>query len=109
MPSHSWRGASGRLYPYEYERLPAPPATNAEGNYTFAKVIGNRWHTVYVGQGKLRDRYDAAIREGCVTRKSATHYHWHLNASEAAREQEESDIIRGNSECRAPTGCNERG
>ena len=109
MPSSSWPGESGRLYPYEYAPLPARPLTNAEGNYVFAKRIGGVWFAVYVGQGKLRDRYDAAMREGCVARKSATHYHWHLNASGPVRELEELDIIRGNTECRAPEGCNERG
>ena len=55
---------------------------------------------------RVRDRYDAAVREGCVTRKGATHFHWHLNGSEAARKIEERELIAEHPECQSRSGCN---
>ncbi len=110
MPdTFEWRGGSRQKYKYFIAKLPWRPAANQDGNYIFAKKISGIWHAVYVGQGDLQDRYDAALKEGCVTRKGATHYHRHLNGLAADRRSEESDIIAGNPECRSPTGCNDRG
>ena len=103
---HDWRGASGRSYSYTVHPIGWRPAANQKGNYIFAKQIGPYWEAIYIGQGDLQDRYDAAVREGCVTRKGATHYHEHLRAREDERRQEERDLISGNAECRAPKGCN---
>ena len=104
-----WKGKSGSKYPYASAELPARPPSNKEGNYVFAWKGAQYWHAVYVGQGKLQDRYDAAIEEGCVTEKGATHYHWRPNDSKSSRTDEESDIIEGNPECKAPNGCNGQG
>ena len=101
-----WEGKSGSQYPYASSELPARPSSNEEGNYVFAWKGTQYWHAVYVGQGKLRDRYDAAIKEGCVSEKGATHYHWRPNSSKSSRTDEEFDIIEGNPECKAPKGCN---
>ena len=109
MTTTHWRGGSGSQYEYNVGPISARPVTNSEGNYVFARQTAGIWFAVYVGQGQLRDRYDAAIREGCVTRKGATHYHWHLNSSAANRKSEERDVIAGNPECKAPRGCNGQG
>ena len=100
-----WAGASGAGYEYAVHELPSRPP-NYIGNYIFAKVVNDVWHAVYIGQGNLQDRHDAAIKEGCVTQKGATHYHEHLNYDEIARKGEESDLIAGNPECEWPQGCN---
>ena len=102
----NWRGASGSTYTYHIRSLSWIPDPGQDGNYIFAKLVNGYWHAVYVGQGDLRNRRDAAIRDGCVNRKGATHYHVHLNNDVAARRAEESDIIAGNPECVAPVGCN---
>lgn len=104
-----WRGKSGESYTYEIHKLPWRPSPNQDGNYIFAKKPGQFWHAVYVGQGNLQDRYDAALDDGCVTVKGATHYHVHLNSNSNSRTREESDIIAGNPECMDPTGCNRKG
>lgn len=104
----NWLGASGTIYSYFVYPIHERPPTNDKGNYIFAKrrPLGG-WDAVYVGQGELRNRYDAAIREKCVNRKGATHYHRHMNPIDVRREAEEADIIDGHPECRAPDGCNE--
>ena len=102
-----WTGNSGAQYEYTVHELPwQPPAYT--GNYIFAKQVNGIWHAVYIGQGDLQDRYAAAMREGCVTEKGATHYHEHLNYDETARWGEERDLITGNPECKQPNGCNGR-
>ena len=102
----NWRGSSGVEYKYTVHELPWRPDEGQIGNYIFAKKLGSFWNAVYVGQGDLRERYDAALDEGCVTSKSATHYHGHLNSNSVNRRNEERDIIAGNSECKWPKGCN---
>ena len=102
----TWRGSSGSSYTYYLDKLPWQPSENQDGNYIFAKKINGLWHAVYVGQGDLHDRYDAAMREGCVTMKKATHYHRRINNDASARRAEENDIIAGNPECNWPNGCN---
>ena len=104
----TWKGASGKTYTYMTFRMPHEPSDNGKGNYIFSRLVGAVHYAVYVGQGDLRDRYRAAIREGCVTRKGATHHHYHTDNrwSEASRRQEERDIINGNPSCKEPRGCN---
>ena len=106
----TWIGISGKEYPYELVPLGASlPESN--GNYVFTKNLLGTWHAVYVGQGYLPARYQAAIKEGCVQRHGATHYSYHIRHAnnEDARKKEESDIIDGNPECKAPAGCNGQG
>ena len=103
--SFKWIGDSGNSYEYAVHELDWQPPSY-KGNYIFAKIANGAWHAVYVGQGNLQDRYTAAIAEGCVTKKGATHYHEHLNYDEDARRDEEGDIIAGNPECNWPVGCN---
>lgn len=104
----TWIGESGEEYEYKTVNLPHRPPKDVKGNYIFAKQVGGIWLAVYVGEGILRQRYDAALKEECVTEKGATHYHYHTDHSQSrsARREEESDIIEGNPECKAPKGCN---
>ena len=101
-----WRGASGSSYTYTIHPMPWRPSSGQHGNYIFAKTVNSVWQPVYIGQGDLQARYDAALREGCVTSKGATHYHEHLNSDEPARKREESDLISGHPICKWPRGCN---
>ena len=104
--TQDWTGASGANYTYHIHQLPWPPGPGQKGNYIFAKQIGGLWNAVYIGEGELIDRYNAALREGCVVDNIATHYHEHLNVSEVARKNQEKDLIAGNPECKSPAGCN---
>ena len=101
-----WPGASGQNHTHHYHPLPWRPNDRQDGNYIFARLVDRVWHAVYIGQGHLQSRYDAAMKEGCVNDKGATHYHVHINEGEAARKAEESDLIAGNPECNWPDGCN---
>lgn len=104
--THNWHGQSGHSYKYCVKQIDWKPASEQDGNYIFAKQVNGVWNAVYVGQGDLLNRYNAAMKEGCVIRKGATHYHVHLNGNERPRKEEEMDIIKGNPECNWPIGCN---
>ena len=104
--THDWPGASGQTYTYYIHDLNWVPKADQDGNYIFARQEGGVSYAVYVGQGDLKSRRQAALDEGCVTRKGATHYHCHNNSDRNARLAEESDIIEGNPETKAPKGCN---
>ena len=103
----AWPGASGREYRFTVHPISDRPASRRVGNYIFAKQSSfGTWFAVYIGQGNLQERYDVALREGCVTDKGATHFHSHQNDDERSRRNEETDLIGGNSECWWPSGCN---
>lgn len=107
MTQVSWEGESGDTYSYAVVAIEDGPPNNAKGNYIFAREVWNGYEAVYVGEGSLRDRYNAALEDGCVEDKGATHYHYHPNAYEDGRKMEEQDIILGNPECLTSDGCNE--
>ena len=103
----NWTGESGKKYNFYIRKLPnRPPNKDERGNYIFCKVSNGYYSPIYIGEGKLQERYDAAIAEKCVNSKGATHYHVHLNSDQAARKTEESDLIAGNTQCEWPNGCN---
>ena len=108
MATVDWTGASGKKYTYHVHDLNFDPNPNQDGNYIFEKVVNSVWNAVYVGEGDLKERIAAAKRDGCVTRKAATHIHAHLNGSEKNRKAEEADILAGNPEAYEPTGCNKK-
>ena len=103
--THIWHGF-GTNYEYSVYALPHRPPNGALGNYIFVKSVRIGWEAVYIGQGILSERYDAALKECCVTRKEATHYHFHLNNNKDARKEEEEDLIFCYPECKWPDGCN---
>ena len=103
----NWTGASGRKYQFAVWSLSNRPGNEDEkGNYIFCIVSNGYWSPIYIGEGKLQERYDAAIAETCVTTKGATHYHVHLNSDQVTRKAEERDLIAGNTQCKWPNGCN---
>ena len=101
-----WRGLSGETYAFHYAPLPWNPAPDQDGNYIFARYENGAWRAIYIGQGDLKQRYDAAMADQCVAMHGATHYHAHLNAELRLRLAEERDLIAGNPVCLWPTGCN---
>ena len=101
-----WRGKSGAFYRYAVHELPYRPDPDSDGNYIFARFENGHWQAVYIGQGDLRDRYDGAFNDGCVTERGATHWHAHPQPDSALRKAEEADLIAGNIQCWAPNGCN---
>jgi hypothetical protein len=68
--------------------------------------VNNEWQPVYFGEGDLKERLNAAKKDGCVIRKGATHIHEHLNANAASRKAEESDLLANFPVAYAPIGCN---
>lgn len=107
----TWIGISGKAYSYELVPLHAAAPPPSKGNYIFSNERPEPKEAVYVGEGHLPDRYAAALKEGCIILRGATHYSYHTRNAhdEAARKKEELDIIDGNPECLAPTGCNGQG
>ncbi len=104
--SITWRGLSGQEYRYGVHEIDWVPAADQDGNYIFARAVINGWEAVYVGQGDLKSRSADHLRDGCVTRKGATHYHCNLTRNEDARLAEETDVLKGNPEAYEPVGCN---
>jgi hypothetical protein len=107
-PFVEWLGASGTRYKYYVYELSHDLGSGQDGNYILAREITGGWEAVYVGQGDLEARKTAAMNEGCVTQKGATHFHCHLNPDESARLAEESDVLAGNPEAYEPRGCNHK-
>ena len=106
--SVTWHGLSGQEYTYSIHKIDWVPTADQDGNYIFARAVLNGWEAVYVAQGDLRKRRQAALDEGCVQRKRATRFHCHINARKDDRLAEEEDVLDGNIEAYVPEGCNER-
>ena len=79
-----------------------------EDVYTAPRQIPGGGEAVYGGQGRLQAGKTAAMNEGCVARKGATHFHCHLNPDESARLAEEGDVLAGNPEAYEPRGGNRK-
>ncbi len=105
----TWVGASGKQYSFHVYSLPQSFESEQNGNYIFTKEEGNVCPAIYIGQGDLGDRIGEAHHKWqCVQSKGATQVHVHLNPDEATRLAEEEDLLAGNPEAYAPTGCNEK-
>ncbi len=102
----AWPGKSGRSYTYYVHDLTFDPSPDQDGNYIWAKVVNGSWQPVYIGQGDLKDRRNAHLKDGCVTRKGATHFHCHLNGRKQDRLAEEDDLLANFPQTFTPTGCN---
>ncbi len=102
-----WPGKSGKKYTYGIYGID----TNFEdedGNYIFCRNDGRHWLAIYVGEGNLKERTANHHQADCISQKGATYIHAHTNPNERARKAEEADVLGGNTEAYAPTGCNER-
>jgi hypothetical protein len=90
-----WPGKSGRLY--RYIVYPIDQAwKSVPGNYIFAKLVGDRWSPVYIGESEnLKNRHAAHEKAASAKRHGATHIHAH-GSSENHRERlaEETDLRR---------------
>lgn len=105
-----WSGASRKQYTYWIHALPTNLSTGQDGNYIYTKLVNNVWIPIYIGQGDLRDRtnIDNHHQSRCLEIKGATHVHVHVNALEADRTAEETDLLAGHPSAYQPTGCNEK-
>jgi len=103
----NWKGISGAEYTYKVFPKNSTFEPNQDGNYIFAKQTFTGWEAVYIGQGDLKTRTQDETHLNCANSKGFTHYHVHLNKSEAERKYEEEDMIKGNPECLSQNGgCN---
>ena len=105
-PEVIWTGASGRQYKYwVFPRH--PDIIKIDGNYIYAKIVGNRYQAVYIGQGDLSTRATSDHhRTSCIDLNGATSVHLHSNPAESDRLAEERDLLANNPTAYAPTGCN---
>lgn len=101
-----WPGKSHRKYKYYVCELSFNPSPNQDGNYIFAKIVNGSWQPVYIGEGDLKERKAAHMKNGCVTQKGATHFHCHLNSGKEAQQAEEGDLLANFPQAFWPTGCN---
>src|SRR5215468_8376703 len=108
QPSCAWIGASGKSYTYYvYTRHPEINAGQF-GNYIYSKLnTEGKWVPVYIGEGDLSVRCTKSHHQiACINAKGATHVHMHLNATEADRWAEESDLLARYTNAYQPNGCN---
>lgn len=90
-----WPGASGKQYTYEVYNLNSkvPPIA---GNYIFARRNGLSWQAIYVGEASnFAERIPHHEKWECAEINGVTNIHIRVNADDAARRNEESDLIRG--------------
>ena len=93
----TWYGKDDS-YVYHVYRL-GTNFKDEDGNYIYAKIVSDRWVSVYIGQGNLKDRCDLDNhhKRGCIRRNGATHVHAHLNSKESDRLDEEADLLADHS------------
>jgi hypothetical protein len=107
MPNEilTWSGCFQR---YNFEKYPINTSfADVDGNYIFAKEVNPSYYeAIYIGEGNLKDRIVAHIKDGCVTKKGATHIFAHTNSNANNRKSEEEDLLCFNTEAYAPKGCN---
>ncbi len=106
--THKWSGGSDRRYEFEIYPFDYDPPEDLEGVYIFAKKVDGVWNAVYIGQGKIKDRLEEHREDGCVSDKGSTHVHTREVADKQERLDTEGDLLEGNQEAYAPTGCNEK-
>lgn len=106
--TYTWTGASGQKYEMDAYTLDTKFKDGIEGNYIFAKPRGNGGYidAVYIGEGKLKDRIEFRINDGCVLRKGADRVCVRLESDEQTRKAIEDDLLEANTCAYTPTGCN---
>lgn len=106
--TYTWTGASGIKYEMDAYTLDTKFKDGIEGNYIFAKPRDNGGHidAVYIGEGKLKDRIEFRINDGCVLRKGADRVCVRVESDEQTRKAIEDDLLEANTCAYAPTGCN---
>ena len=102
---YNWKGIQNE-YSFELSDINVTFASESEGNYIFAKLVGDMWEAVYIGEGILQERTQDKRHRTCAISKGATHIFWHSNSDEALRKAEEADLLAYNTEAYAPKGCN---
>ncbi|WP_125910908.1 hypothetical protein [Bacteroides timonensis] len=104
---YTWTGGSGKKYEFETYSLDAEFVPGIEGNYIFAKPIGDgKIRAVYIGEGVLKDRIEFRINEGRVQPKGCDRVCVMVNPDAANRKFIEEDLLSSNTNAYAPLGCN---
>jgi len=90
----NWKGVSGKSYQYTVHALETN-WNDVPGNYIFAKLDGNRWTAIYIGETEsFAKRLPNHEKWPCVRRYGATAIHAHVNNSGTqGRRNEEQDLI----------------
>jgi len=104
----NWTGKSGTTYRYEIYSIDWEPAPDQNGNFVFARNAGRLAEAVYIGHGDLKAAKAALMAAGCVTANGADEFHCRLIDDEDASRAEAEDLLAGNPEAYAPTGCHEQ-
>ncbi|MGO8842390.1 MAG: hypothetical protein ACLQF1_15045 [Methyloceanibacter sp.] len=104
----NWTGASGAKYLYHIYPRGHGIAAGQMGNYIYSKQNAERkWVPIYIREGDLCVRSKNNHHQiKCIDGKGATHMHMHLNANEANRKSEESDLLGNYTNTYVPNGCN---
>ncbi len=95
MTECKWDSKKGNSYTYYVYKLPHS-FQDEDGNYIFAKLEGNTWWPVYIGQGNLKNRANLNNRTdnvACIRQNGATHVHAHSQSNKEKRLEEETDLI----------------
>lgn len=100
-----WRGKSGEIYRYRIEELPTSFA-NVVGNFILAKVAGNQWAPIFIGEGRITGSNSPEML--CAIEKGATHLLYHMQPDQTLRRMEVEDLLAEHPEVYAPSGCNKR-
>ena len=92
--TQGWQGQSGVVYQYEVYPLNATFSA-VPGNYIFARLEGNQWRPLYIGESQdLSERISNHNEWPCVRRHGVTHIHAHVNnGGQAVRRAEEADLL----------------
>ncbi len=90
----NWKGQSGSTYQYTVYGINSS-WNKRPGNYIFAKVDGQVWRAVYVGQcDDFSNRLPNHEKRACAKKNGATHIHAHVNDNgEEVRKAEEADLV----------------
>jgi len=104
----NWTGKSGETYRYDIYPIDWEPAPGQDGNFVFVKNAGRLAEAIYIGEGDLQSSKAALLAAGCVSAKGADEFHCRLSNDDAARRDEAKDLLEGNPEAYAPTGCHEK-
>jgi hypothetical protein len=82
FPASRWRGASGRVYCFNYFRLNAMPPCG-QGVYVIARWhdASESWQPLWIGEG---DGVDLAVMQGSTLPLATLHVHVHLLARSKA-------------------------
>ena len=102
----SWPVSHADYFTFQVCELNVRVPETVRGNYIFAKLNGDRWDAVYIGEGIISERIAAHLNEGDVIKKGATHIHLIQIEDGVRRKNLETSLLQFSPEAYAPKGCN---